>query len=143
ETGSFPAFLDSWLAAFGMRPHLSVDFEADHAAVEAHRRTYGVAWPNFNFADAKLIISFGADFLDGWGASVPQQLDFAEARAKITDAPRFIYVGPRRSLTGLNADQWIASKPGGELAIATFLAGKGDANSAAQASGVPAATLQR
>src|SRR4029079_4953207 len=37
ETGSFPAFLDAWLAGFGMKPHLSVDFEADSAAVEANR----------------------------------------------------------------------------------------------------------
>src|SRR5947207_1028542 len=124
ESGSFPAFLDGWLASYGMRPHLSVDFEADHAAIEAHRSAYGASWPRWNFAGAKLIISFGADFLDGWGASVPHQLDFAEARAKIKDAPRFIYVGPRRSLTGLNADQWIASKPGGELAIANFLLGR-------------------
>ena len=143
ESGSFPAFLDGWLASYGMRPHLAVDFEADHAAIDAHRRAYGSSWPRWNFADAKLILSFGADFLDGWGASVPHQLDFAEARAKIKDAPRFIYIGPRRSLTGLNADQWIASKPGGELAIANFLGGRGDANAASQASGVPAATLQR
>ncbi|HEY8174401.1 MAG TPA: 4Fe-4S dicluster domain-containing protein [Gemmatimonadaceae bacterium] len=143
ESGSFPAFLDGWLASYGMRPHLSVDFEADHAAIEAHRRAYGVSWPRWNFADAKLIISFGADFLDGWGASVTHQLDFADARAKIKEAPRFVYVGPRRSLTGLNADQWIASKPGGELAIANFLLGRGDATSASQASGVATETLQR
>ena len=143
ESGSFPSFLDSWLSGFGMRPHVSVDFEADHAAIEAHRRAYGVAWPRFNFDAARLIISFGADFLDGWGASVPHQLDFAAARAKLANAPRFIYVGARRSLTGLNADQWIACRPGGELAIANFLAGRGDANSASQASGVAAATLQR
>jgi len=143
ESGSFPAFLDSWLASYGMRPHLSVDFEADHGAIDAHRRAYGASWPRWNLADAKLVISFGADFLDGWGASVPHQLDFAEARAKIKDAPRFIYIGPRRSLTGLNADQWIASKPGGELAIANFLLGRGDANAASQASGVSPATLQR
>src|SRR5437867_2584746 len=70
ESGSFPAFLDAWLGAQGMRPHLSVDFETDHAAMEAHRRAYGVAWPRWRFQDAKLIISFGADFLDGWGATV-------------------------------------------------------------------------
>jgi anaerobic selenocysteine-containing dehydrogenase/Fe-S-cluster-containing dehydrogenase component len=142
ESGSFPAFLDSWLASYGMRPHLSVDFDVDHAAIEGHRRAYGSAWPRFAFSDAKLIISFGADFLDSWGAMVPQQLDFADARAKLAGAPRFIYVGPRRSLTGLNADQWIACKAGGELAIAGFLSGKGDVNAASQASGVAPATLQ-
>ncbi|MEO8561911.1 MAG: 4Fe-4S dicluster domain-containing protein [bacterium] len=143
ETGSFPGFLDAWLAGFGMRPHLSVDFEADSAVIEANRAAYGVAWPRLSFQDAKLIVSFGADFLDGWGLSVPQQLDFADARAKIEGAPRFVYVGPRRSLTGLNADQWIACKPGSELAIANALAGKGSLADAATASGVAEATLAR
>ena len=143
EAGSFPAFLDGWLAAYGMRPHLSVDFEADHAAMEAHRRAYGVSWPRFDFGSARLIVSFGADFLDGWGASVAHQLDFAEARARHAAAPRFIYIGPRRSLTGLNADQWIACSPGSELAIANFLLGRSNAATAAQASGVAAETLQR
>jgi molybdopterin-containing oxidoreductase family iron-sulfur binding subunit len=143
ESGSFPAFLDGWLSSFGMPRHLSVDSEADHAAIEGHRRAYGVAWPRFNFADAKLIISFGADFLDGWGALVPHQIDFADARAKLAGAPRFVYVGPRRSLTGLNADQWIACQPGGELAVANYVAGRGDANTASRASGVAVGTLER
>jgi anaerobic selenocysteine-containing dehydrogenase/Fe-S-cluster-containing dehydrogenase component len=143
ETGSFPGFLDAWLAGFGMRPHLSVDFEADSAVIEANRRSYGVAWPKLSFADAKLIVSFGADFLETWGMSVPQQLDFADARAKFEGAPRFIYIGPRRSLTGLNADQWIACKPGTELAIANALAGRGSIPDAATASGVAADTLVR
>ena len=141
ETGSFPGFLDAWLAGYGMRPHLSVDFEADSAVVEANRRTYGVAWPKLSFQDARLIVSFGADFLDGWGMSVPQQLDFADARAKLQGAPRFVYVGPRRSLTGLNADQWIACKPGTELVIANALAGTGSIADAARQSGVAEATL--
>src|SRR6476469_10067247 len=143
ETGSFPGFLDAWLAGFGMRPHLSVDFEADAAAIEANRRTYGTAWPKLSFSDAKVIISFGADFLETWGMSVPQQLDFAHARAKIEGAPRFIYIGPRRSLTGLNADQWIACKPGSELAIANALRGNGSTADAAKQSGVAEATLVR
>jgi anaerobic selenocysteine-containing dehydrogenase/Fe-S-cluster-containing dehydrogenase component len=143
ESGSFPAFLDSWLAAYGIRPHLSVDFEADHAAIEAHRRAYGVAWPRFDFASARLIVSFGADFLDGWGASVAHQLDFADARARLSNAPRFVYIGPRRSLTGLNADQWIACTPGSELAIANFLLGRSTADAASQPSGVAVETLQR
>ncbi len=143
ESGIFPRFLDTWLAAYGMPPHLSVDFEADSAALEANRRTYGVVWPSLSFQDARLILSFGADFLDAWGANVPQQLDFADARAKLAGAPRFVYVGPRRSLTGLNADEWIACKPGGELAIANALAKKTTIQQAATDSGVDAATLQR
>ena len=136
ETGSFPAFLDQWLGAYGIPAHLSYDAEIDEAAVEANRRTYGVAWPGLSFQSARLIVSFGADFLDGWGASVPQQLDFAEARARLADAPRFVYIGARRSLTGLNADEWIPARPGSELAIARALGGAGSIAEAAAAGGV-------
>src|SRR5688500_11741051 len=100
ETGSFPGFLDGWLSAFGLPAHISYDAEAHSAVMEANRASYGVAWPTYRFSAARLIVSFGADFLDNWGATVPHQLDFAEARAKLEGAPRFVYVGPRRSLTG-------------------------------------------
>jgi molybdopterin-containing oxidoreductase family iron-sulfur binding subunit len=144
ESGSFSRFLDAWLADYGLAPHLSVDFESDGAAIEANRRAYGVAWPSLSFNDAKLIVSFSADFLEGWGANVPQQLDFADARAKLDGAPRFVYIGPRRSLTGLNADEWIACKPGSELSIANALAGKGGSiQQAATESGADPAALQR
>jgi len=141
ESGSFPAFLDQWLAAFGMPAHLSYDAEADIAAVAAHRAAYGAAWPAFDFTAARLIVSFGADFLETWGASVPQQLSWGDARAKLVDAPRLVYVGARRSLTGLNADEWIDCKPGSEVVIARVLAGQASVADAAQASGVRAEKL--
>lgn len=141
ESGSFPGFLDSWLAGFGMPAHLSYDADADHAVIAANRQTYGVAWPKLDFRAARLVVSIGADFLDTWGAIVPQQLDFADARANHETAPRFIYVGPRRSLTGLNADQWIDCRPGSEMAIVRMLAGQMPVDGAAQATGVSAATL--
>ncbi|MFL5556182.1 MAG: molybdopterin-dependent oxidoreductase, partial [Gemmatimonadaceae bacterium] len=141
ESGSFTTFLDAWLAGFGMPAHLSYDAGADHAAIAANRQSYGVAWPKLDFRAARLVVSFGADFLDSWGASVPQQLDFADARADHERAPRLIYVGPRRSLTGLNADQWIDCKPGSEMAIVRLLAGQLSAQQASQLTGVAAATL--
>ncbi len=141
ESGSFPAFLDGWLASNGMPSHISYDGEADSAAIAANRQSYGVAWPRLDFSSARLIVSFGADFLDSWGASVPQQLDFADARAKLNGAPRLIYVGPRRSLTGLNADVWIPCNPGSEIAIARMLAGTMSVAQAASASGANASSL--
>jgi len=108
----------------------------------ANRAAYGAAWPAIDFSAASLIVSFGADFLDGWGLSVPQQLAFAEARGKVEGAPRFIYVGARRSLTGLNADQWIPVRPGSELAVVNAIAGKGSLAAAAEAAGVGAGLLE-
>ena len=141
ESGNFPAFLNTWLASQGMPPALSIDPDADHAAIAAHKQAYGVAWPRFDFSAPKLIVSFGADFLDGWGATVPQQLDFADARARLQGAPRFVYVGARRSLTGLNADQWIDARPGSELSIVNMLSGTVTPQQAAQESGVNVAVL--
>jgi molybdopterin-containing oxidoreductase family iron-sulfur binding subunit len=141
EPGSFPGFLDAWLAGFGMPPHISYDAEADHAVIAANRQAYGVAWPRLDFRSARLIVSIGADFLDNWGAMVPQQLDWADARADHDKAPRLVYVGPRRSLTGLNADQWIDCRPGSEMAIVRMLQGQLPADAAAQATGVSAAVL--
>ncbi len=146
EQGSFPAFLDQWLAGFGMPAHLSYDAEGPVATVAANRASYNVSWPAHDFAAAKLIVSFGADYLDGWGLSVPQQLAFADARAKLQDAPRVVYVGARRSLTGLNSDTWIPARPGSEKAIAEALLaavkGGGSLKSAADAAGVSVASLE-
>ena len=143
ESGSFPGFLDAWLAANNLPAHISYDAEAPSATMEANRQSYGVSWPMLKFTAAKLIVSFGADFLDGWGASVPQQLDFADARAKLDDAPRFIYVGARRSLTGLNADEWVACKPGTEQLVAQALSGAVPAATAAEQCDVPVEQLTR
>ena len=141
ESGSFPGFLDTWLAGFGMPAHLSYDAGADHAVIAANLQSYGVAWPRLDFHAARLVVSIGADFLDSWGALVPQQLDFADSRADHDNAPRLIYVGPRRSLTGLNADQWIDCRPGSEMSIVRMLAGQLPVEAAAQATGVSASVL--
>ncbi|HEY5023304.1 MAG TPA: molybdopterin-dependent oxidoreductase, partial [Gemmatimonadaceae bacterium] len=141
ESGSFPGFLDTWLTGFGMPAHMSYDAGADHAVIAANRQSYGGAWPKLDFRAARLVVSIGADFLDSWGAMVPQQLDFADARADHERAPRLIYVGPRRSLTGLNADQWIDCKPGSEMAIVRMLGGQLTAEQASQATGVAPSVL--
>lgn len=143
ETGSFPAVLDQWLSTQGIPSHISYDAEAATSVIAANKQSYGVAWPGLDFNAAKLIISFGADFLDNWGASVPQQLDYANARAKLQDAPRMVYVGPRRSLTGLNADQWIDCKAGSEIHVLHVLTGAMTAAQAASLTGVKADKLTR
>src|SRR3954464_14937535 len=70
ESGSFPAFLDQWLAGYGMPAHIGYDGEAPHAVMQANRQAYGSAWPALDFTAAKLIVAVGADFLELWGASV-------------------------------------------------------------------------
>jgi anaerobic selenocysteine-containing dehydrogenase/Fe-S-cluster-containing dehydrogenase component len=148
EQGSFPAFLDSWLAGYGMPGAISYDAEAPLGAIAAHKAAYSTSWPKLDFQAAKLVVSFGADFLDGWGMGVTTQIDFAEARAKLEGGPRAVYVGARRSLTGLNSDSWIPARPGTSAIVAQALlaavGGKGGASlkQAADAAGVSVASLE-
>lgn len=147
DSGSFGSFVDSWLGAQGFQAHWQYDPGADLAVEAANRAAYGVSMPALDFSAAKLIVSIGADFLDGWGASVPLQMSFANARGKLQDGPRVVYVGPRRSLTGLNADTWLACTPGSEQAIASALLAAvggtgGTLAAAATASGISEDTLR-
>ncbi|MBC8089175.1 MAG: molybdopterin-dependent oxidoreductase, partial [Phycisphaerae bacterium] len=90
ETGTFPGFVDGWLSSQGMPGHLSFDSRAPLAAIAANQKAYGVEWPKLAFGAAKLIVSFGADFLDGWGSGVPDQMDWGDARAKLAGAPTLV-----------------------------------------------------
>jgi molybdopterin-containing oxidoreductase family iron-sulfur binding subunit len=105
---------------------------------------------DLSFADADFLISFGADFLETWGSPVDYAGQFGEFRARRASngsaeqrRNKFVWVGPHRPMTGLNADQWIAPKPGTEALVAAVLAGQMDAASAAQQTGVDAAVLQQ
>ncbi len=149
EQGSMGGFIDQWLAGYGMPAHLAYDAEAPLSTIAANRASYSVAWPKLDFAAARLVVSFGADYLDGWGLSVTQQLDFADARAKLEGGPKVYYVASRRSLTGLNSDKWIPAKPGSTKAIVdsllSILTGKGPVGlkEAAAAAGVEEASVEQ
>jgi Fe-S-cluster-containing dehydrogenase component/NADH dehydrogenase/NADH:ubiquinone oxidoreductase subunit G len=148
EQGSFRGFLDQWLAGYGMPAHLSYDAEAPLSTIAANRISFSAAWPKLDFQAARLIVSFGADFLDGWGLPVTHQIDFADARGKLQDAPRVVYIGARRSLTGLNSDSWIPARPGSERVVAEALlaaiSGRGAAalKTAADQAGIAVASLE-
>ena len=99
---------------------------------------------DLNFADADYLVSFGADFLETWGSPVDYAWQFAQMRDhRVGTRGKFVWVGPHRPLTGLNADQWIAPKPGTEAVIAQVLAGDVAPAAAAQQTGVDAGVLER
>ena len=97
---------------------------------------------DLQFADAELLISFGADFLETWGSPVDYAWQFAQMHS-YRDGRRgkFIWVGPHRPLTGLNADQWIAPRPGTEALLALAMAGQVDLPAAERETGIPQATI--
>ena len=119
--GSFERLVADWaLAAKGTR--LVYEPFAFESVREANRRTFGIAaLPSYDVGRARMVISFGADFLETFGAPVDQARGFAAMRAR-PESGFFVAVEPRLSLTGANADQWIAARPGGEMALALGMA---------------------
>ena len=116
-TGSLHALAAEWAAA-ARATHLVYEPYAHESLREAGRRTFGRGEiPRYDFAAAHMIVSFGADFLETWLSPAGFARGFATARAGAAPA-RFVAVEPRLSLTGANADEWIACPPGTEMALA-------------------------
>ena len=75
--------------------------------------------PAYRLDRADFIVSFGADFLETWLSNVEFTRRFADFHAPGKSGKNlFIYVGPRLSLTGANADQWVCVPPGTEHLVA-------------------------
>jgi anaerobic selenocysteine-containing dehydrogenase len=79
--------------------------------------------PTFDFANSRLVISFGADLLGTWGSPVSQMAGYASMRGgRPGIRGMLVQVEPRMSLTGASADEWVAIKPGTEGILALGLA---------------------
>ncbi len=121
--GTLSDLLAEWTAALGGR---LVRYEPFDRTPErtANRQVFGVdevAW--YDFASARHIVSFGADFLETWGSVVEQQRGFAVAHGFAGQGmAKLVYAGPRMNLTGMNADEWHAIAPGSEAALALGMA---------------------
>ena len=121
--GTFSDLLAAWTVALGGRVVRYQPF--DHEPLRAaNRQVFGVdGLPAYDFASAKFIVSFGADFLETWLAPVENQRGFAASHGYHGGAmARHVALAPRMSLTGMNADEWFAIVPGAEAAIALAMA---------------------
>src|SRR6185503_5919473 len=126
EQSTFGDLVDEWMKQVGGR-RLSYEAFGFEALRAGNRLAFGTATlPTYDFANAKYVLSFGADFLDTWLSPVEFQNGFSRAHAFDAGRPasmaKFVYVAPRLSLTGMNADEWIAAKPGTEGLLALAMA---------------------
>jgi len=126
EQSTFGDLVDEWMKQVGGR-RMSYEAFGFEALRAGNRMAFGTATlPTYDFANAKYVLSFGADFLDTWLSPVEFQNGFSRAHAFDAGRPasmaKFTYVGPRLSLTGMNADEWIAPKPGSEGLLALAMA---------------------
>ncbi|MFQ5898195.1 MAG: molybdopterin-dependent oxidoreductase [Candidatus Methylomirabilia bacterium] len=122
ETGSLGRLTDRWAQALGLRSRVSYEPFAYEAIRTANRLTFGRnAIPEYAFDSARLLLSFGADFLETWLSPAAYAGAFARMHTlRHGEAGTFIHVEPRLSLTAANADEWVRNAPGteGMLALA-------------------------
>jgi len=86
------------------------------ALLAANEMSFGVrAFPTYQFDQAEVIVSFGADFLGTWGSPLEQARSYVKGRkvvgAKGAKMSRHYQVESNMSLTGSNADNRILIKP--------------------------------
>jgi anaerobic selenocysteine-containing dehydrogenase len=123
-SGHTAALVDAYLAAAGSKNLYVFDTLPPAVGHAANEEMFGAAMPRLDFDKAQLIVSFGADFLGTWMSPV----QFATQYAAFRNSPRgtLVQIEPKMTLTGANADRWIAARPGSEgrlaLALASLLA---------------------
>jgi anaerobic selenocysteine-containing dehydrogenase/Fe-S-cluster-containing dehydrogenase component len=121
--GTFSDLLGDWVQALGGRLAGYQPFASEPQRA-ANRQVFGVdQLAAHDFARAKYIVSFGADFLDTGPGSIENARGFAKAHGfgDGSVAP-MVYLAPRMNLTGLNADRWHAIRAGSEAALALAMA---------------------
>jgi molybdopterin-containing oxidoreductase family iron-sulfur binding subunit len=117
--------IDRWLEAIGGGGRVVYEPFAPEALREACRLLYGAPrLPRFDLSQADLVIDFGAESLDSGLSPVEHARQLAAARdvTRPHGGARFVYVGPRLSLTAASADEWLPARPGSEGIVAMAVA---------------------
>ncbi len=103
--------------------HVTYDAQSYSGQLSANEATFGKhALPSFNFDNAKVIVSFGADFLGTWVSPIEFTKQYVQGR-KLTgdkmEMNKHFQIESHLSLTGANADTRIVIHPSEEgLAVA-------------------------
>lgn len=116
--------IDTWLDRLGAAPALRVGLVDEDVLREGNARSFGRRQlPTVNLADARFVLSFGADFLGTWNSPVAQAAGYGAMRTGTRGVRgTLVQVEARMSQTGANADQWVPAHVGSEGALALGLA---------------------
>ncbi|NOY93422.1 MAG: 4Fe-4S dicluster domain-containing protein [Deltaproteobacteria bacterium] len=126
EPGALGGLFGAWLTALGQQPDQQISFDPLEPTWtrEAGQRTFAASdRPNYRLGRARMLLSIGADFLEDWGSPVEHARGLADMQAGRREGEtRFVYVGPRLSLTAAAADRWLSVRPGSEIHLVLGLA---------------------
>ncbi len=123
QSGSLASLIRDWLRAFGSDRYLVYEPFSYEPLRDANRLVFGKdAIPDYRLDQSDLIVSFGADFLETWISPVKWTRRFAQRRAPAGgEMSKFVYIGPRLSMTAFSADEHILVAPGDERWVALLM----------------------
>jgi anaerobic selenocysteine-containing dehydrogenase len=116
--------VSTWLEAVGAPPPVMFDL---HTALEGRSSASQVSMklfsnpqlPVYDIANADVIFSFGANFLETWQSPVAYGRAFGEFRqGKSGGRGLLVQFEPRLSMTAASADEWVPLRPGTEGLVA-------------------------
>lgn len=118
-SGHQKVLLGNYLDSLGSKNHFVYEAVTPSVMRAANLKSYGVDMPNYHINKAKVVLSFGADFLGTWVSPVHFAQQYAQFR-KGVDGQRgvLIQAESKMTLTGANADRWLAVRPGTEGILA-------------------------
>ncbi len=119
-SGHHKVLLNNYLDSIGCKNHFVYEAIGPAVVRAANKKSYGVEMPRFNISKARVVLSFGADFLGAWVSPVNFSQQYAQFR-KGTDGHKrgvLIQVESKMTITGANADRWLVVRPGTEGILA-------------------------
>ena len=109
------ASIDAFLDRFSDARQVTFDAVSSSAILDAHEQTHGVrVLPHYRLNAARVIVSFGADFLGTWISPVEFTAAWRSRRVPTAERPEMSYhvqLEGRLSLTGSNADRRLRVAP--------------------------------
>jgi anaerobic selenocysteine-containing dehydrogenase len=118
-SGHLKVLMGNYLDSFGCKNHFVYEAIAPAVVRAANKKSYGVEMPRFSISKARVVLSFGADFLGAWISPVHFSQQYAQFR-KGVDGQRgvLVQVESKMTITGANADRWLVVRPGTEGILA-------------------------
>ena len=124
QPGLRAEFMRQFAMKFGAPEPIAFEVFSDDVVRRANELSFGsYQLPTLDLADARYVISFGADFLGTWNSPVAQNVAYGQMRqGRPGIRAQFVQVEYRMSQTGANADEWVPVQPGTEGVLALGLA---------------------
>ncbi len=118
-SGHLKVLLGNYLDSLGCKNHFVYEAVGPAVLRAANKKSYGVEMPRFNINKAKVVLSFGADFLGAWISPVHFSQQYAQFRKGVNGQRGvLVQIESKMTLTGANADRWLVVRPGTEGILA-------------------------